>query len=186
MEYPKQHRDITSELMAGKFLLRNDFNFDILKQNKEFYTEFFMESFKYSLQIESDYAYLISVETKEQLSRDICILVGILSYELDKDSKNFMDQLQYAVFEYDQLDRYFEASSYQELIKSNKQLCNAESRRLFYRTLANRNVIEKVAEQQFMFTAALKVFIDFAVDFATGKLEQSSVTVDDDVSANEE
>ncbi|MBI3235450.1 MAG: hypothetical protein HYZ42_15670 [Bacteroidetes bacterium] len=178
MEYPKQHREIVSELMGGRFLLRNDFNFDILKQNKEFYISFFKESFNYGLQIESDYAYIISFETKEQLSRDICIFVALLSYELDKDGKNFMDQLQYAIFEYDQLDRYFDASSFQEMIKSNKQLKDSESRRLFYRALASRNIIEKEGENQFRFTAALKVFIDFAVDFAQGKLEQASVSID--------
>jgi hypothetical protein len=186
MEYPKQHKDIVSDLMAGKFLLRNDFNFDILKQNKDFYTSFFKESFNYGLQLESEFAYLISFETKEQLSRDICILIALLSYELDKDGKNFMDQLSYALFEYDQIDKYFEGSSYQELIKSNKQLKDVESRRMFYRTLSNRNIIEKEGENQFRFTSAIKVFIDFAVDFAQGKLEQATVSIDEDTSSIDE
>ncbi|MDZ4756713.1 MAG: hypothetical protein SGJ10_01065 [Bacteroidota bacterium] len=180
MEYPKQHKEIVNQLMAGKFLLRNEMDFEIIKQNKDFYTSFFKESFNYGLQIESEYAYIISFETKEQLSRDICIMMAVLSYELDKDGKNFMDQLQYAPFEYDQIDKYFENSSYQDLIKANKQLRDSESRRQFLRTMATRNIIEKTGEQQFMFTPALKVFIDFAVDFATGKLEQASVSLDND------
>lgn len=181
MEYPKRHKEIVNELLGGRFLLRNDMDFETLKQNKDFYTSFFKESFNYGLQIESDYAYIISFETKEQLSRDICIFMAILSYELDKDGKNFMDQLQYAPFEFDQIDRYFEASSYQDMIKANKQLRDGESRRQFYRTLANRNIIEKTADNQFMFTSALKVFIDFAVDFAQGRLEQASISLDLDI-----
>jgi len=185
MEYPKQHKVIVSELMAGKFLLRNEMDFETLKQNKDFYISFFKESFGYGLQIESEYAYLISFETKEQFSRDVCVLMAVLSYELDKDGKNFMDQLNYTPFEYDQIDSYFENSSYQDLIKANKQLRDSESRRQFLRTMANRNIIEKVGEQQFMFTPALKVFIDFAVDFAQGRLEQASVSLDD-LEGNEE
>jgi hypothetical protein len=97
-----------------------------------------------------------------------------------------MDQLSYALFEYDQIDKYFEGSSYQELIKSNKQLKDVESRRMFYRTLSNRNIIEKEGENQFRFTSAIKVFIDFAVDFAQGKLEQATVSIDEDTSSNYE
>ena len=41
MEYPKQHKVIVSELMAGKFLLRNEMDFETLKQNKDFYISFF-------------------------------------------------------------------------------------------------------------------------------------------------
>lgn len=186
MEYPKQHKEIVNELMAGKFLLRNDMDFETLKQHREFYTSFFKESFNYGLQIESEYAYLISFETKEQLSRDICIMMAVLSYELDKDGKNFMDQLNYAPFDYDQIDSYFENSSYQDLIKANKQLRDSESRRQFLRTMANRNIIEKTGEQQFMFTPALKVFIDFAVDFAQGRLEQASISMDDELESGDE
>ncbi len=187
MEYPKQHKEIVNELMAGRFLLRqNEINFETLKQNRDFYISFFKESFNYGLQIESEYAYLISFETKEQFSRDVCVFMAVLSYELDKDGKNFMDQLQYAPFEYDQIDRYFENSSYQDLIKANKQLRDSESRRQFLRTMATRNIIEKTGEQQFMFTSSHKVFIDFAVDFAQGRLEQASVSLDLDEETNED
>lgn len=186
MEYPKQHKEIVSDLLGGKFLLRNDFNFDILKQNKDFYNSFFKESFNYALQIESDFAYIISQETKETLSRDICIMLAVLSYELDRDGKNFLDQLQYGIFEYIQIDQYFEDTTYAELVKANKQLRDAESRRQFLRTLMNRNIIEKTGENQFMFTSAVHVFIDFAKDFALGKLEQAAVSMDDDLPDEED
>lgn len=179
MEYPKQHREIVSDLLGGKFLLRNHFNFDILKQNKDFYNSFFKESFNYALQIESDFAYIISSETKETLSRDICILLAVLSYELDRDGKNFLDQLQYGIFDYAQVDRYLDDTTYAELVKANKQLRDQESRRQFLRTLMNRNIIEKTGDTQFMFTSAVLVFIDFAKDFALGKLEQAAVSIDD-------
>jgi hypothetical protein len=186
MEYPKSHKTIVGDLLGGKFLLRNDPHFEMLKQHRDFYVVFFRESFDYALQVESDYAYIISNDTKELLSRDICIFTALLSYELDKDGKNFLDQLQFAEFEYDQIDRYFDNTSYNELVKSNKQLCDIESRRQFYRTLSNRRIIEKTGEQKFMFTAALKVFIDFAKDFALGKLGEEIPEVSLDVDIEEE
>jgi hypothetical protein len=49
------------------------------------------------------------------------------------------------------------------------------SRKQFYATLNRRNIIEKTGENRFTFTQAYKVFIDFAADFAKGKLNASNV-----------
>lgn len=40
----------------------------------------------------------------------------------------------------------------------------------FIRTLARRNIVEKNGDGKFLFTPAHKVFIDFAADFAKGRL----------------
>jgi hypothetical protein len=95
---------------------------------------------------------------------------AILSYELDKDGKNFLEEIQYAEFEHEKIDSYFENSAYAELIASNNQLKSGESRRDFIRTLARRNIVERNGDGKFSFTQAYKVFIDFAADFAKGKL----------------
>jgi hypothetical protein len=49
------------------------------------------------------------------------------------------------------------------------------SRKQFYATLNRRNIIEKTGEHRFTFTQAYKVFIDFAADFAKGKLNAANV-----------
>lgn len=173
MEFPRYHRDIVGDLMDGKFILASDPKFIELKNNQQFYERFFKESFKYELELKSDYGYILSYETNEQLSRDICIFFAILCYELDKDGKNFLEELQYAEFELEQIDTYFDNSPYADLIKSNKQLQDSESRRQFLNTLGRRNIIEKSSEKKFTFTQAYKVFVDFANDFAKGKLGES-------------
>lgn len=170
MEYPRYHKEIIGDLMNGKFILASDQKFVSLKDNLAFYEKFFKESFGYELELKSDFAFLLSYETGEMLSRDICMFFAILCYELDKDGKNFLEEIQYADFEHEKLDSYFENSAYAELIASNNQLRSGESRRDFIRTLARRNIVERNGDGKFSFTQAYKVFIDFAADFAKGKL----------------
>lgn len=170
MEYPRYHKEIVGDLMSGKFILASDQKFISLKDNLSFYEKFFKESFGYEMELKSDFAFLLSYETGEMLSRDICMFFAILCYELDKDGKNFLEEIQYADFEHEKLDSYFENSAYAELIASNNQLRSGESRRDFIRTLARRNIVERNGDGKFSFTQAYKVFIDFAADFAKGKL----------------
>ncbi|MBJ7428149.1 MAG: hypothetical protein JHD28_04215 [Bacteroidia bacterium] len=174
MEFPRYHKDIVSDLMSGKFILASDPKFVSLKETEDFYTQFFKESFGYELEIKTDFAYILSYETGEQLSRDICLFFAILSFELDKDGKNFLEEIQYAEFETEKLDEYFTNSSYAELILNNNQMKDAFNRKQFYATLNRRNIIEKTGENKFTFTQAYKVFIDFAADFAKGKLNAAS------------
>jgi hypothetical protein len=69
MEYPRYHKEIVNDLMAGKFILASDPKFVSLKEQVPFYEKFFKESFGYEMEVKSDFAYLLSYETAEQLSR---------------------------------------------------------------------------------------------------------------------
>ena len=107
---------------------------------------------------------MTSDESNEMLSRDICIFFALLSYELDRDGKNFLERIQYSEFEMEEIENYFTNSSYIDLILSNKQLKDAENRRNFINTLNRRNIIEKIGDNRFVFTSAHKFFMDFASD----------------------
>ena len=120
MEYPRNHRKIVEELMNGKFILPIEQHYEILKDNEEFYTEFFKSSFNYDIKYTQDYVYLVSDESAEMLSRDMCVFFALLSYELDRDGKNFLERIQYTEFEMDEIENYFANSSYSDLIQSNK------------------------------------------------------------------
>ena len=171
MEYSKYHKRIVQSLLDGKFLLRNEPEFLELREKELYYVEFFKASFDYELKIASDYAYLVSGETNEMLSRDICIFFSLLCYELDRDGKNFVDELNYAEFEMEALENYFAHSAYIDLIHANKQLKDKDARRNFVNMLNRRNIIEKRSEERFSFTPAYKVFIDFARDLAKKRME---------------
>lgn len=170
MEYPQNHRQIVDDLTTGKFILSRDKHFDDLVQHEEFYTEFFKVSFDYFLNITTEYAFLISRETDENMSRDISIFFAIFCYELDKHGKNFLDGLQYAEYSFEEINLLFDNSSYIDLIQSNKQLKDADARRrLIFGTMARKNIIEKINEDRFYFTPAYKVFIEFAKTLAESR-----------------
>lgn len=177
MEYSKYHKHIVQSLLDGKFLLRNEPEFIELREKEEFYNEFFKASFDYELKVTTDYAYLISGETNEITSRDICIFFALLCYELDRDGKNFIDELNYAEFEVDAVENYFANSAYIDLIHSNKQLKDKDSRKNFINMLNRRAIIEKRSEEKFTFTPAYKVFIDFARDLARKRMEEQQPAV---------
>lgn len=167
--YPKEHKQIVKELLDGKFVLSNDPKYDVIRQYDSYYSEFFQESFDYRMILRSDYVYLVSDDSNEQLSRDISIFLAVLCYELDKDGRNFLDSLSYDEFEHKQIDFYFENTSYREVILGNKQLRDKASRLNFYNMLSRRNIAEKTGEDRFMFTPAFRVFVDFAIELAKSR-----------------
>jgi len=71
MEYPKGHKHVVKELLDGKFVLPNDPLYQVIRENDEFYTKFFKESFDYELRTSNEYCFLISGESNEMLSRDM-------------------------------------------------------------------------------------------------------------------
>jgi hypothetical protein len=181
MDFPRYHKDIVGDLLDGKFILATDAKFVELKNSADFYGKFFKDTFDFYLDIKSDYAYLISEDTMEMLSRDICIFIGLLCYELDKEGKNFLEEIQYAEFDFEYIDALFDNSSYVDLIQNNNQLKNSESRRQFLGTLNRRNIIDRSnSDRKFSFTPAYKVFMDFAKNFAKGKLNASEAEVVED------
>lgn len=164
MEFPNHHRQIVEDLMSGKFVLPQERTFEVLKENEDSYKYFFKASFNYELRITQDYAYVVSDESHEMLSRDICIFISLLSYELDRDGQNFLERIQFTEFEMEEIENIFTNSSYIDLILSNKQLKDTDSRKNFINTLNRRNIIEKTGENRFVFTSAHKFFMDFATD----------------------
>ena len=172
MVYPKDHRHLVEALMGGKFVLSNDEMFNSWKENEQFYTEFFKVSFNYDLVLKQEYAYLLSRETNENLSRDISIFMAVLSYELDRDSKNFMEMFEFHEFALEEIDRYFENTSFIDLVESNKQLKDSDSRKTLVNAMARRNIVHKTFEDRFCFTQAHKVFIEFAKELAIKRMQQ--------------
>src|SRR5690349_10922553 len=177
MEYPEKHRQIVEELMNGRFILSREHHFDELKKSEQdFYVPFFQKSFGHKLIITQEYAYLVSEDTDENISRDISIFFAIFCYELDKQGKNFLDGLQYSEYSFEEVDLLFENSSYIDLIHSNKQLRDTEARRrLLLTTMNKKKIIEKINDDKFYFTPAYKVFTTFARELAETKTAGSNI-----------
>ena len=161
--YPNKHKQIVTSLMDGRFITIDESYFDIVKENQDFYAEFFDKSFGFELKNTQEFYYLISEETNENTSRDISIFFSIFCYELDKDGKNFMDELGFSDFHIDEIVDYVKNSSWTDIVKSNKQLNNIDSiKRLVGSTMVKRNIAVKHSDDNYSFTKAYKLFIDFA------------------------
>lgn len=162
--YPDKHKEIITYLMEGKFITVADLLFEVIKKNEDFYIEFFEKSFGFELISNHDYYYLVSSETNENTSRDFSIFFSILGYELDKDGKNFLEELNYSEFHIDEIIEYFKNSSWSDVIKANKQLNNEENLKRHIGNMVKRNIAVKQGNERYSFTKAHKLFIDFAKD----------------------
>lgn len=160
--YPNKHKQIVTSLMDGRFITIDESYFDIVKENQDFYVEFFNKSFGFELKYTQEFYYLISEETNENTSRDISIFFSVFCYELDKDGKNFMDELGFSDFHIDEIIEYIKNSTWTDVVKSNNQLKNTESiKRLVGSTMVKRNITVKHSDDKYSFTKAYKFFIDF-------------------------
>ncbi|MBS1777368.1 MAG: hypothetical protein JSS64_13925 [Bacteroidetes bacterium] len=171
--YPDKHKEIVTSLMEGKFVTVEDLLFETIKKNEEFYITFFENSFGLELIVNQDFYYLVSNETNENTSRDISIFFSILCYELDKNGKNFLEELNYSEFHIDEILEYFNNSSWTDVIKANKQLNNDESLKRQIGTMVKRNIAVKQSNDRYSFTKAHKLFIDFAKDLIKDNKNES-------------
>lgn len=172
--YPDKHKEIVTSLMEGKFITVADLLFEVIKKNEDFYIDFFEKSFGFELIGNHDYYYLISSETNENTSRDFSIFFSILCYELDKDGKNFLEELNYSEFHIDEIIEYFKNSSWSDVIKANKQLNNDENLKRHIGTMVKRNIAVKQNNERYSFTKAHKLFIDFAKDLIKDDKSETS------------
>ena len=173
--YPNKHKQIVTSLMDGRFITMDESYFDILKENQDFYVEFFDKSFGFELKNTQEFYYLISDETNENTSRDISIFFSILCYELDKDGKNFMDELSFSDFHIEDILEYIKNSSWIDVVRENKQLNDGESiKRLVGSTMVKRNIAIKHSNDKYSFTKAYKLFIDFARELIKTEMNEAN------------
>ena len=171
--YPKKHKQIVTALMDGKFITVDEFHFDVVKEHQAFYTEFFKESFGFELKGTQEFFYLLSADTNENTSRDISIFFAVLCYELDKDGKNFIEELTLSEFQIGEIIEYFKNSAWTDIIKSNKSLNSPDNiKKLIGNTMAKRNIAHKVSDEKYTFTKAYKLFIEFARELTNSETNQ--------------
>ena len=163
MLYPNKHKEIVTSLMEGKFITIDESTFDIVKENQDFYLNYFETSFGYELKNTQEFYYLVSDDTNENTSRDISIFFSILCYELDKDGKNFMHELGFSDFHIDKIVDYITGSTWTDVVKTNNHLNDAQGiKRLIGSTMLKRNISIKHSDDRYSFTKAYRLFIDFA------------------------
>src|SRR5690606_20951597 len=173
--YPDKHKEIVTSLMEGKFITVEDLSYETINKNEDFYITFFEKSFGFELIGNQDFYYLVSNETNENTSRDISMFFSILCYELDKDGKNFLEELNYSEFHIDEIIEYFKNSSWTDVIKANKQLNNDQNLKRLIGTMAKRNITVNQGNDRYSFTKAHKLFIDFVKDLIKDDKNETTI-----------
>lgn len=165
MTYPPHHYQIVKALFAeGRFLLEGEAAFLSLRENKDFYSEFFQVSFHLELTVTADYALLKSSKDSDNVARSICIYLAILCYELDHQDGNLLETLAYDTFSISEWEERFEQSSYYNVMEATDKLRNVNQRQKFYQLLARRGLIQRSGDDHFQFTPAHRYFLAYARD----------------------
>jgi hypothetical protein len=81
-----------------------------------------------------------------------------------------MEALDFNEFTFEEVDRYFDNSSFIDLIESNKSLREPDARRTLINGMQRRNIVCKNFDDRFSFTQAHKVFMDFAKELALQRM----------------
>lgn len=165
--YPEHHRQIVEGLLLdGRFLLDGDPEFAALTRHLDFYRPFFLETFGLELEHHADYAFLQSDRDSDTFSRDVCIFLGVLCYELDREGSSITEVLSFQTLEFPAIEQMLELSSFREVLEATRTLATPESRKNFYNRLNRRHIIDKLDEDCFRFTPAHKYFLEFARELA--------------------
>ncbi len=180
LPFPEQHREITQQLLNGKFILENDELYSPIHKDREMYSDFFKRTFEYELEVTSDYAYLKSTNEKDKNSRDFLIFLALLCRELDKDGKDFKQEIESESFLIENISNFLnESSKKKEIIESTSLTDNKGEVDLttFLNEWQRRNLIQYVGNSKlkFRFTKAVGLFFDYAATLANEKLKEEQV-----------
>ena len=176
LPFPNQHKEITQQLLNGKFILQNDELYTPIHKDSIMYADFFNRTFDYELVVTSEYAYLKSTNEKDKNSRDFLIFLALLCRELDKDGKDFKEEIESESFLVEDISTFLSESSKKREIIENTSIVNNKGEIdlvTFLNEWQRRNVIQYVGNNKikFRFTKAVGLFFDFAAILANQKLK---------------
>jgi len=169
LQYPDEHKEIVRALLGGEFLLFPEKLFTIVDLEKDFYIDFFKNTFDFDLEVKSEFAYLISKNTVERDTRDFTIFLAVLCREIELEGKQFREQIDFATFYIEEVEQLLKNSSKIEIINSIELL---KDFRRFLNRWNKKNVIT-LTGNSFKFTKAINLFFEFAVNVANEKLKES-------------
>jgi hypothetical protein len=170
--YPKEHKEIVKELLDGKFILYSDNLFQVIQDNKDFYEDFFQQSFEYNLDVRSEFIFLTSRVTKEKETKEFTIFLALLCRELELEGNKFKEQIDFALHNVDDVWQTLNNSSKKEIIDSIWKK-GKEDYWNFLKQWNRKNVIS-LTVNSFRFTKAVNLFFEFAVNVANEKMKETN------------
>lgn len=177
LPFPNQHKEITQQLLNGKFILQGDDLYNIIYQLKDMYKDFFAKTFDYEMVLTSEYVYLKSTNEKDRNTRDFLIFLALLCRELDKNGKDFKAEIESGAFHIDEVYSILNDSSKKREIIDNTSLVNNKKEidlQNFLNEWNRRNLLSYTnnIKTNFRFTKAVHLFFDYAT--ASEKLKETA------------
>ena len=157
--YPEKHFEIVKNLLNGKFILHNEDLFEIISNNLEFYIDFFQKSYDYELVKNTEVIYVVSSITSEKFSRNIMLVLAVISWEFNREGKNI----------YTELENKHTIRGIEELIKKSsfKDSCRGINIDKLFKDAASRNLVLILDnEKSIKFTNAINIFLEAAKEIA--------------------
>ena len=156
---PPRHNEVVKNLLSGKFILHSDELYSILYSNLEYYRDFFQISYGYELLHTTEVIYLLSEATQEKFSRNIMLLLAVLSWEFNREGKNI----------YTELENRHTIKKIEDLVKKSsfKDSCRGINIEKLLKDAASRNLLLLLDnEKSVQFTSAVTIFLDAAKEIA--------------------
>lgn len=156
---PQRHSEVVKNLLNGKFILHNEELFEIINNNLEFYIDFFKKSYDYELVNNTEVIYVISDITNEKFSRNIMLVLSVVSWEFNREGKNI----------YTELEKKHTIRDIEELIKKSsfKDSCRGINVDKLLKDAGSRNLVLILDnEKSIRFTSAINIFLEAAKEIA--------------------
>lgn len=157
--YPEKHFDIVKNLLNGKFILHNEELFEIISDNLELYIDFFKKSYDYELVKSIEVVYVVSGITSEKFSRNIMLVLAVISWEFNREGKNI----------YTELEKKHTIKNIEELIKKSsfKDSCRGINIDKLLKDAGSRNLVLMLDnDKSIRFTSAINIFLEAAKNIA--------------------
>jgi len=158
-ECPQRHSEVVKNLLNGKFILHNEELFEVINDHLEFYIDFFKKSYDYELVNNTEVIYVISDITHEKFSRNIMLVLSVISWEFNREGKNI----------YSELEKKHTIRDIEELIKKSsfKDSCRGISIDKLLKEAGSRNLVLILDnEKSIRFTSAINIFLKAAKEIA--------------------
>lgn len=153
--FPIGHYEIVKHILNGRMITSDEALFPIIKQHLEYYRGFFKESFGFELINTSEVIYVTSDTTQEKFSRNIMLLLAVVTYEFSRQGKNL----------YEEFEKKHTFNEFEELIKNSsyKESCRTISLDDTLKACHKRNIVKIESDNQtFYFTSAINIFLNEA------------------------
>lgn len=174
--YPIQHREIVATLLSGKFILEKSPLFTIVDRHRDFYVQFFKESYDYELDTTYNYFFLTSKRTEEKGSQDLILFLALLAYEFHNEQRDFIKELKENVFSVAEIERLIKnATKYDDLLKDT----TVEEFNTFIKKWENRGLLSFVNERRkkFRFNDPIDTFLQVADQLCDKHLKEENNVV---------